>query len=400
MSSFDKMPTVLFVDDEPDLLSALQDYFAPTVTVRTAGSANEGLALLQDYKPDVIVSDQRMKGMSGIEFLERSIELSPDSERVLMTGYSDISSIVQSINRARISYYIIKPIDFQQLRLTVEQLGEVTHLRRTNAELVHQLSRVNSLLKENVSLRDSELHAAYNHLQNLQRTREQMVRMAVHDLKAPLGNMELILTELLHQNVSPDDYQELVGIAKQSVFIMRSLVDDMLTVAMLTQPEFNPPKEYLSLTQYLRSLALTFKPTAERKHIKLHLDVPENLPVLHADPSQIQQMIYNLLSNAVKYTSQGGSVFFSAESDENDIIIRVRDTGLGMTAEDIRNAFQEFQRLSARPTGGESSTGLGLYIVKKVTELNGGSVVATSEGQGKGTTFTVRLPVPELVAIE
>ncbi len=149
MPLFDQMPTVLFVDDEPDLLSALRDYFEQTVIVRTASSAIEGLEVLQSYKPDVIVSDQRMKGMLGIEFLERSIHLSPDSERVLMTGFSDISSIVQGINRAKISYYIVKPVDFQQLRLTVEQLGEVTHLRRKNADLVHQLGRINSLLQEN-----------------------------------------------------------------------------------------------------------------------------------------------------------------------------------------------------------------------------------------------------------
>lgn len=386
------MPSVLFVEDEQDLLSALHDYFEQSVIVRTAQSGREALEILESYKPDVIVSDQRMSGMSGIDFLERSIALSPDSERVLMTGYSDVASIVQSINRAKISFYITKPVDFQQLRLTVEQLGEVTTLRRHNSELVRRLNEVSTMLMNQAGMPHTELQHAYKHLQQLQHTREQMVRMAVHDLKAPLGNIELILAELLNQHLAKDDYEELVGIARQSVGIMRNLVEDMLTVAMLTQPEFNPPKDHLSLTPYLKRLAANFKPSADKKSIDIHVDIPEGLPSIFADPAQIQQLIYNLLSNAIKYTPQGGDVYISSFCNDATVTIQVRDTGLGMTEDDIANAFQEFQRLSARPTGGETSTGLGLYIVKKVVELNGGTIHAESDGLGKGTVFTVNLP--------
>lgn len=384
--------SVLFVDDEPELLSALSEYFSPIMTVLAASSGNEALDILQSCKPDVIVSDQRMKGMSGIEFLERSIAFSPDSGRVLLTGYGTVSNIVQSISRAKISNYITKPVDFQQLRMTVERLGEAAHLRRQNTDLARQLREANSQIESVSPLLDSGLNIAYNHLRQAQRVREQMVRMAVHDLKAPLGNIDLILTELIRQNIDPSDYQELIGIALQSTSIMRNLVEDMLTVATLTQPEFNSTKDYLSLSPYLRNLASTLRPTAEKKRIVLNINVADDLPSIYADPQLIRQIIYNLLSNAIKYTPLEGEVFFSAYSDDEYISIEVRDTGLGMTQNDIQNAFQEFQRLSARPTGDESSTGLGLFIVKKATELNGGTIDIFSEGQGKGSTFTVKLP--------
>ncbi len=395
MPSNNQIPTVLFVDDEIELLSAFREYFEPVVSVCTASNGAEALDILQkSCKPDVIVSDQRMKGMLGIEFLEKSIAISPDSERILMTGYNDVTNILRGISRAKISSYITKPVDFQQLRLMVEQFGKIAHLRRQNDELARQLNEANSKLEDTVTSLDIGQTDAYNRLKQLQRAREQMVRMAVHDLKAPLGNIELILSELLQQDISASDFQELVGIARQSVHIMRNLVDDMLTVAMLTQPEFNPPKDYIQLSPYMRHLAATFRPTAEKKQIELILDLPDNMPTIYAAPAQIQQLIYNLLSNAVKYTPVGGKVFFSMNEDRESIVISVRDTGLGMTENDIQNAFQEFQRLSARPTSGESSTGLGLFIVKKMVELNGGTISISSDGLNKGTSFTVLLPKP------
>lgn len=108
---------LLFVDDEIQFLDTLREYFEPFATVMTAKSAEEALPLLAEFKPDVIISDQRMGLISGVEFLQRSITVSPDSERILMTAYGDITSVVQSINKARISFYLTKPVDFHQLRL-------------------------------------------------------------------------------------------------------------------------------------------------------------------------------------------------------------------------------------------------------------------------------------------
>lgn len=112
-----------------------------------------------------------------------------------------------------------------------------------------------------------------------------------------------------------------------------------------------------------------------------------------ADAMQLRKALDNLVSNAIKYTPGGGSVFLRASTEGTYLILEVQDTGLGMTQEDINAAFQEFTRLSAQPTGGETSTGLGLYIVKKIVEMHEGDVSATSSGLGKGTTFTITLPL-------
>jgi len=384
---------LLFVDDEVQFLDTLREYFETFATVATAQSAEEALPILSEFKPDVIISDQRMGLISGIDFLQKSITVSPDSERILMTAYGDISSVVQSINKARISYYLTKPVDFQQLKLAIEQLSEASLLRRENDSLIKKLQLTNLDLESKVAERSADLQSAYTILQQIQNTREQMVRMAVHDLKTPLGNIELVLHEFERGGVSPDDFKDLLDIAKQSINTMKALVEDMLTVAVISQPQYHLIKDDLELIPFLTAIISSFEQTAKHKSIRLTVNFSNNLPIIQADSHQLQHVMNNLVSNAIKYTSFNGEVVVSVWCKSNEAVIQVKDSGLGMTQEDISEAFQEFRRLSARPTGDESSTGLGLFIVKKIVELHGGSVSIFSEGKDKGTTFTVKLPM-------
>jgi signal transduction histidine kinase len=106
----------------------------------------------------------------------------------------------------------------------------------------------------------------------------------------------------------------------------------------------------------------------------------------------LREAVDNLVSNAIKYTPLGGRMELSMSVDDRGIAIRVKDEGPGLSQEDLSRLFGRFQRLSARPTGGESSTGLGLSIVKRIVELHGGTVGAESAGPGQGATFIIRLP--------
>ena len=110
------------------------------------------------------------------------------------------------------------------------------------------------------------------------------------------------------------------------------------------------------------------------------------------DADRMREAIDNLISNAIKYSPIGGQITVLVDGDEDDTTIRVTDEGAGLSPEDIGRLFGRFQRLSAKPTAGESSTGLGLSIVKKIVDMHGGSVVAQSPGPGQGATFTITLP--------
>lgn len=175
-----------------------------------------------------------------------------------------------------------------------------------------------------------------------------MVRMAVHDLKTPLGNIELVLHEFERGGISPDDFKELIDIAKQSTHIMRGLVEDMLTVAVISQPQFHLNENDLELTPFFHAICSSFEQTAKNKSIRFIKTIPEYLPIIQADAQQLQHVVDNLISNAIKYTPYNGIIEFSAKTDSGVVIISVKDYGLGMTKEDISQAFQEFKRLSAK----------------------------------------------------
>ncbi len=131
---------------------------------------------------------------------------------------------------------------------------------------------------------------------------------------------------------------------------------------------------------------------AERKRQIINLVSP---PVhwSSCDPDRLREAVDNLLSNAIKYSSAGGRIELSMSGGEDTTIISIKDEGAGLSQEDLGRLFGRFQRLSAKPTAGETSTGLGLSIVKRIVELHGGSVAAQSPGPGKGATFTIQLPV-------
>src|SRR5206468_5243470 len=124
------------------------------------------------------------------------------------------------------------------------------------------------------------------------------------------------------------------------------------------------------------------------------VDAPESLTV-SGDPDRLREAIDNLVSNAIKYSPIGGEIAISVKRDDDDVLIRVSDNGPGLSPEDMSRLFGRFQRLSAKPTAGESSTGLGLSIVKRIIDMHGGEVSAASAGPGQGSSFTITLPAIE-----
>ncbi len=386
------LPTMLLVDDEKHIVENLTEFLQSDFRVVSATHPREAIAILQQQPVDIIISDLRLPDMSGIDLLKQSIEIAPNCERILITAYADISNVIQSINEAKVSYYLTKPIDLPQIRLIAQRAAELAKLRQTNSRLVAELQVYNHQLEEKVKLRSAELHHAHEQLKQLQRTREQMINMAIHDLKAPLSNIQLVLTEI--RRLCPTkECQELLTIAHDSSDIAYALVSDMLSVASLSRPEPDTRREVIEPAALLTASIQAFTQAAQRKSISIHADYSAELPPFSANTRKLREAVDNLISNAIKYTPTGGDITVSAAAYNSHVAISITDSGLGMTEEDMDNAFGEFKRLSAQPTDGESSTGLGLFIVKRIVDLHNGTVSVHSNGPGKGTSFTITLPV-------
>ena len=136
------------------------------------------------------------------------------------------------------------------------------------------------------------------------------------------------------------------------------------------------------------------QPLAVNKQQTIAVSAPPNI-VTMCDTDRMREAIDNLVSNAIKYSPIGGKITVMVTHDQDNTIIRIADEGAGLSPEDLGRLFGRFQRLSAKPTAGESSTGLGLSIVKRIIDMHGGHVTADSAGPGRGSTFTVTLPATE-----
>ncbi len=384
---------ILVIDDEQAMLDAIHLFFQDEHEIVGCDNADEARKLFSEQDFDVVIADLKLGRDNGAALLTEFKTLRPECVRILMTGYTDMAALIRAINEGGISYYLTKPIELLQLRMMINRVVEMIQLRSSNEDLMVRIQEHNLHLEKLVALRSSELQRANESLQRLQQSREQVIRMSVHDLQNPLNNLDSVLSELRSQLQTDDELSELLDIARSSSELMRALVEDMLSIAMLSKPDIQMRQDIIEVGTLLRSSARAFSSAAERKNIWINVQIDNDCREFVGDQIQLRKALDNLVSNAIKYTPAGGSVDLSTRCDEHYLSIEVRDTGLGMTPEDIDHAFREFSRLSAQPTAGENSTGLGLFIVKKIIELHGGDASASSEGPNKGTVITLTLPI-------
>ncbi len=220
--------------------------------------------------------------------------------------------------------------------------------------------------------------------------KDQLVAMIAHDLKAPF-NQIYSLSELLKINLEGDQitFNDMIGkISMDS----REMIDDLIYLKSYESSGFTPELSEFDLKQFHDVKMTRFAKSARKKEINLEGRCVSQNPLVKGDEKSVGRIVDNLLSNAIKFSPSGSKVDFSIDVTNESILMEVRDEGPGFSKSDKSKAFGKFQKLSARPTGGESSTGLGLSIVRMLVEGLQGKIDLESE-EGIGSKFTVTLPM-------
>lgn len=378
--------SLLIVDDETMLLEMLARLFHEHYRVYTAESGDAALALLkQGIMPQVIIADQRMPGMQGPEFLAQSRGYVPQAVRIILTGYTDVQDIIASINLGHVYRFITKPWNPEELLETVRISFEHHDISTRNKELADALAR----------------------LEELNREKSELMGIVAHDLKNPMGAIQTISDMMIHQSeeFSVEEKENFLKLINDSSTRALDLIGSLLSMEAIEQGGVTIECEVLTITNIITALVNHYTPIAETKSIRLHLEQPAELTAF-VESQTFHQVLDNLLSNAIKYSPSEKNVWvkvatrlepaYMPEPDEvvlmpNSVFIVVADEGPGLTSNDKIRLFGKFARLSAQPTGGESSTGLGLSIVKRYVEAMNGSIWVVSEA-GRGAAFVVSLP--------
>jgi signal transduction histidine kinase len=275
---------------------------------------------------------------------------------------------------------------------TAELQEKNTDLGAANEEIQRQMEIQTDQARE-IELANTTLQEQNEKLNALDHEKNEIIGIVAHDLKNPIiaihGLAELVQSGFAEPEQIPEITSQIVHTANRMLELVRNLLDVNRLESGTVQ--FHPVE--FDLAPMAESTVWQYTQTASVKHITLHYRLETDVSMVYADEQATMQVLENLVSNAVKYSPHGKQVFIRISSKDDYVRLEVEDEGPGLSDEDKSKLFSKFARLSARPTGGEYSTGLGLSIVKKMVVAMNGKVWCESE-YGKGATFIVELPSP------
>ncbi|MGF1579141.1 MAG: ATP-binding protein [Gemmataceae bacterium] len=382
-----KRHSLLVVDDEPDMVLTIKALLRSEYNVLGATRASEGLRILEQEQVHIVMSDQRMPEMTGIEFLSRLRELYPDTVRLLFTGYADLQTVVDAINQGNVYRYVTKPWQQHELHEVLRQAAE-------HYDLIAERKRLLTELEE----KNKQLEAANEELQNANNLKKAFIKVASHELRTPL-TIVLGLADLARTTeglTSPfDQWMERIYQGSQRLNERVDLMIKLLEADIYERPL---KRTDVDLGEMLQSASRDIQTFVDRRSQTLELNVPPDLGILRAEQEKLRDCVIQLLLNAIKFTPDGGTIRMNASRSQDTVEIRVTDTGLGIDPASLGRIFDPFftrfdvsKHCSGVYEFDRRGLGLGLSVVKAFVEMHGGRVKVDSKLY-EGSTFSMILP--------
>jgi len=380
--------TILVVDDEPVSLRAVARALAGEYRIITATTGAQGLAALASQPVALMIVDQRMPEMTGTELLARTATEQPDIIRVLLTGYTDVETLLAAINAGHVYYYLTKPWEPSELRLIVRR-----GLERYEAEAEQR-----RLLQE--------LEQAYARVRREADQKSRLLTLAAHELGTPLHVLSNALA-LMADTDLPAGARSWFDTACRSADWLGRALAQMTGAARWRGGAVTLHRQRLDLRTLLDELRATFEPIAADRKLALHFEVAAPLPPVEADGIWLSRALSNVITNAVRFTPDGGRITVAAAASVTAVELSVSDTGIGIDANLLDEVFEPFSAACGDPslhTSGRfefraRGLGLGLAIAKAIVVQHGGSISVCSE-QGSGSRFTLTFPLPDVSRAE
>lgn len=378
---------VLFLDDEENILNSLKRLLmSEPFGIATTSDAGQALDIISKEKIKVVFSDERMPGISGVEFLGQVKGKFPDIVRILFTGYADISAAEGAINIGGVYRFINKPWNGNELKNTIHQAIQHYDLIMENRQLFEMTKRKNE-----------ELEVANRKLNGLYETQKEFTSTVSHELRTPLASIKTAIDIVVSGTPGPlnPDQKNFLDKARNNVDRLTRLINDILDLSKLEAGKTQLNFEIRDINAITLEIADIQQAVAQKKGLFMRTELAEDIAPVPLDVDKMHQVLSNLISNAIKFTEQGGVTLKTRNNKEaNHVEVCVEDTGGGISQEDIPKLFKKFQQLgdpAMRKTGG---TGLGLAICHEIIKQHGGKIWITSE-EGKGSCFHFILPIQE-----
>lgn len=355
-------PTILVVDDEEVIRNlcakALNDY--RVVEVENGQAALEHL---DRERVDLLLVDVMMPVMNGLDLLMQVKERDPDQLVIIMTGYADKEIILRAL-KADADDFIQKPLNLLQLKSAIDKALEKRLLRQ---ELLH--------------------------LKRLDRLKAEFLGLISHKLRTPTTVLSLFFQNLASGAVATDtpEFPAAVAAMREEADYLAHLIQDLLIYSNVILQEQMPKLAPSDLREIALTVLAEKRPAAAEKGISLISTLQGAWPRLALDRRRIAFAISALLDNAIKFTPHGGQVILSGESLDDALQLVIRDTGIGIPAEELPRVFEKFYQIDPTQAGQVRGFGLGLFYARQFVQDHGGAMTLESI-PGAGTTVTLTLP--------
>ena len=372
---------ILIVDDEEKNIKLLKGMlFSENYTLFEACGGQEALGMVDDIQPDLILLDVMMPGINGFEVC-RQLKLADQTKTipiVMVTALREKAHRVKALE-AGADDFLSKPVDSTELEIRIKSLLRIK-------------SYHDELLDNYIEIADKN-----EKLLELEKTKEGLTHMIVHDLRNPLGALYgfIDLALLNKQNLSEDQLELIEGCAN-SCQELKDMINSLLDINKMEEGRLELKKTKTRLEEIIDSTMRQFAPKANAKQVALHFHNPDRLPMISMDCGLIKRVMANLLNNAIRHTPCDGTVTITAQNpaDNGSFHIRVEDTGDGLAPEYHQTVFDKFEQVRLKNKGIKvGASGLGLSFCKLAVEAHGGRIWVESDGEGKGARFQFTLPI-------
>ncbi len=368
---------VLVVDDEPGIRSGInrilrnftvgypfmdEDFDFEMIDAETG---EEAIEIIDSQHVDIILLDNKLPGIDGIEVLEYINKKKIDARVMMITSYASLELAVKATNNGAYNF-VPKPFTPDELKAAMEGITKNLFLKRMTRQMNLEGKQV----------------------------RYQFLSVLSHELKSPINAIEGYLRIMQDRQVGNDleDYDTMIDRSIERIKGMRNLIMDLLDLTKLESGKKVGEKKSVDIAEIARMARDTMEPMAIQKNVRTYIESPDQ-PEILADPDEMEIILNNLVSNAVKYNRDGGEVHITTTAKNGSAVIKVEDTGIGMNEEETGKLFNEFVRIKNEKTKNITGSGLGLSIVKKLVEENYGGTIEVKSEPDKGSVFTVSIPV-------
>ena len=359
-----KIPKILIIDDEEIVIDSCTHILANSgYQIFTANNGTKGLETLEQENPDLVFVDLKMPGLSGIEVLEKIQEYDSTIVPIVITGFATVSSAVEAMKKGAYDF-LPKPFTPDEMRLIAKRALD---------------KRV--LVLETIALRREK-----------EMLREQFAAIVSHELKSPLGAVQQSmygLTSDLSDRLSEEQKSKILRLQSRIGDLIK-LVNTLLRAISIDISTIRDNFEPTSIIESISKAIESVQQHAVRKDINIETSVQEGISLVNGNEVTLTEALVNIIGNSVKYTQMGGNIKINAKENTDNIIIEIKDNGVGISTDDLPYIFDAFY-VGKTKLENEQRSGVGLAITKRIIEAHDGSIMVDSE-QGKGSTFVIQLP--------